>query len=63
MGWGVVGGALGMDARADWTDHRSSGAAAVGGALETASRVSVGLEGGFEVALSGGEGGAGMVIR
>lgn len=47
----------------DWTDHRSSGAAAVGGALETASRVSVGLEGGFEVELSGGEGGAGMVVR
>ena len=46
----------------DWTDHRPSGAAAVGEALETASRMSLGSERVFELALSGGESGADMIV-
>lgn len=46
----------------DWTDHGSSRAAAGGGPLETASRISLGSERTFEVALSGGESGADMVV-
>ncbi len=46
----------------DWTDHWPCRGAAVGGALETAFRMSLGSERTFAVALSGGGGGADMIV-
>ena len=44
-----------------WTDHWPSGGTAVGGALESAFRISLGSDETFEVALSGGESGVDMI--